>query len=134
PPAELNWRPATGEANSSYAIASHALSSTRVYALGFGCGQEVERDRPAEFSASGDDATGLLEGLRRLAAEIDNVLQTLDPSIIERRLVPPRELFGTGDIHEMSGRDALVDSIRHAATHLGELRLTRDLPRLAPGR
>ncbi len=28
---------------------------------------------------------------------------------------------------EISGRDALVESIRHAALHLGELRLTRDL-------
>jgi hypothetical protein len=27
----------------------------------------------------------------------------------------------------MSRRQAIVDSIRHAALHLGELRLTRDL-------
>ena len=126
-PAELNWRPATGEANSAYAIASHVLGSTRVYALGFGCGLAVERDRPSEFAASGEDAAELVAALGRLADEIGATMGTVDASVLERRFVPPRELFGTGDLHEMSGRDAIVETIRHAGTHLGELRLTRDL-------
>lgn len=40
---------------------------------------------------------------------------------------PPQELWGTGRPREIFRREALVESIRHAAIHLGELRLTRSL-------
>ena len=46
---------------------------------------------------------------------------------LDKRLIPARELWGTGPIREISRRDALIHSLRHAALHLGELRLTRDL-------
>jgi len=125
--AQLNWRPATGSANSAYAIVSHVLSSTRVYALGFGCGHAVQRDRDAEFAAAGTDSEVLITRLRQLATEIATALAGLRPSALDLRLTPPRELWGTGEPVEISRRDALVESIRHAGVHLGELRLTRDL-------
>ncbi len=125
--AQLNWRPATGTANSAYAIATHVVRSTRVYALGFGCGQEVQRDRPAEFAASGADGATLVATIRQLAREIDTAFAALAPSELDMRIVPAPELWGTGQPREISRRDALVESIRHGALHLGELRLTRDL-------
>jgi hypothetical protein len=125
--AQLNWRPATDSANSAYAIVSHVLGSMRVYALGFGCGQPVGRDREAEFAARGADAEGLIAALRRLASEIGMALDTLRPAALDERFTPPPELWGTGTPTEISRRDALVESIRHAGVHLGELRLTRDL-------
>jgi hypothetical protein len=128
-PSQLNWRPDTGTANSAYAIASHVVAATRVYALGFGCGQPVQRDRPAEFVGSGYDAAQVIVRVEAFAAEIRHALAALAAGDLDRRLEPPRELWGTGDIHEISARDALVESIRHAALHLGELRLTRDLAR-----
>jgi hypothetical protein len=124
---QLNWRPPTGSANSAYAIVSHVLGSTRVYALGFGCGHPVRRDRDAELAAAGPDAQALVAGLRQLAAEITTALTGLPPSTLDARFTPPRELWGTGELVEISRRDALVESIRHAGLHLGELRLTRDL-------
>lgn len=125
--AQLNWRPATGSANSACAIVSHVLGSTRVYALGFGCGQTVRRDRDAEFAAAGTDARPLVAALRQLAADIARALAGLAPADLDVRFTPPRELWGTGELVEISRRDALVESIRHAGLHLGELRLTRDL-------
>ena len=125
--AQLNWRPATGAANSAWAIASHVVGSTRVYALGFGCGHEVTRDRAGEFGAAGSDAAELVAAIRRFAAELDAALAGLAPAALERRIRPSQELWGTGVPREISGREALVESIRHAALHLGELRLTRDL-------
>ncbi len=125
--AQLNWRPSTGAANSVYAIASHVAGSTRVYALGFGCGRQVQRDRPAEFAAFGADAGTLVATLQQLSREITAALATLAPSELDRRVLPPQELWGTGQPHEISRRDALVESVRHTALHLGELRLTRDL-------
>jgi hypothetical protein len=125
--AQLNWRPSTGAANSAYAIASHVVGSTRVYALGFGCGYPVERDRAAEFAAVGADPGRLVATIRQLAQEVDAALAALPPSELDRRVVPPPALWGTGEPHAISRRDALVESIRHAALHLGELRLTRDM-------
>ena len=125
--AQLTWRPATEASNSLAAVAGHVLGSTRVYALGFGCGREVERDRAAEFAVSGADAVTLIAAVQQLSREISAALATLGPSELDRRFVPPQALWGTGPPHEISRRDALVESIRHAALHLGELRLTRDL-------
>ena len=125
--AQLNWRPATGSANSAYAIASHVAGVTRVYVLGFGCGQPVTRDRPAEFAARGADADALIARIDALAVEIGIAVTKLTAAELDRRFVPSRDLWGTGEIHEISARDALVHSIRHAGLHLGELRLTRDL-------
>ena len=126
---QLNWRPSSGTANSAYAIASHVVGSTRVYALGFGCGQTVTRDRSAEFATSGSSSQDLVIALGQLADEITTALATLAPATLDECLWPTRELWGTGQVREISRREALVESIRHAALHLGELRLTRDLAR-----
>jgi hypothetical protein len=126
-PSQLAWRPDTGSANSAYAIAHHVGEVTRVYALGFGCGGRVTRDRSRVFSGTGDDAGALIARLEALGAAIATALATLSPADLGRRQLPPRELWGEGEIHEISARDALVESIRHAGVHLGELRLTRDL-------
>jgi hypothetical protein len=48
-------------------------------------------------------------------------------------LAPGHQMWGTGRPREISRREALVESIRHAAIHLGELRLTRSLA-VAPAR
>ena len=125
--AQLNWRPDTGSANSAYSIGNHVAEVTPVYALGFGCGRPVRRDRATEFSASGPDAGELIARLEALADEIGSAVAALTPAALDRRFTPPRGLWGTGEIHEISARDALVESIRHAGVHLGELRLTRDL-------
>ena len=105
------------------------MGCTRVYALGFGCGQTVTRDRSAEFVASGSSSQDLVIALGQLADEITTALATLAPATLDECLWPTRELWGTGQVREFSRREALVESIRHAALHLGELRLTHDLAR-----
>ncbi|MBI4636841.1 MAG: DinB family protein [Candidatus Rokubacteria bacterium] len=125
--AQQNWRPATPAPNSAYAVAAHVEASTRVYALGFGCGHPVHRDRDSEFIGSGIDPKEMIDRLRQLGREIGAALAALAPGALDERVLPPKELWGTGDPREISRRDALVESIRHAAIHLGELRLTRDL-------
>jgi DinB family protein len=129
-PAELHWRPASREANSAAAIVRHVVGSTRVYALGFGCRLAVDRDRSAEFAADGDDVARLVADVQALARDVDAALGTLPPEALDERLTPARHLWGTGEPRELSRRDALVESVRHAALHLGELRLTRDLARI----
>lgn len=129
PPDLMSWRPDTGTANGVATITNHVLAATRVYVLGFGCGRPVERDRTSEFSARATDANALIARLHSTRAEIDEALGTLPEEALSRQFTPPQHLWGTGQPHEITAREAIVESIRHAAIHLGELRLTRDLAR-----
>lgn len=127
---QFQWRPSIGTANAASTIVRHVLRSTRVYVLGFACHQPVSRNRTSEFSPSDSSVTTLVTALHSLRDEITVSLATLVPSQLEERFVPVQELWGeTVPVRELSRRDALVASIRHAALHLGELRLTCDLMR-----
>src|SRR5439155_1605889 len=101
-------------------LISNGIAAERISIVSFGA------ERPAEFAASGADAGTLVATFQQLSRETTAALATLAPSELDRRVLPPQELWGTGQPHEISRRDALVESVRHAALHLGELRLTRD--------
>ncbi len=124
--AQLATRP-VATANSPYTIANHVIEATRVYALGFGCGRSVSRDRQAEFESPVTSVEEVTQRLRTLDDELEAALSILASETLDDRLIPARELWGTGPIREISRREALIESVRHAALHLGELRLTRDL-------
>jgi uncharacterized damage-inducible protein DinB len=125
--AQLNWRAPVAGANSIYVIASHTLGNVRAWVLGIACGQPVTRDRPAEFRASGRDASALVAVAQRLSSEIDAALSALPLSALDRRLVPPQSLWGEGDPYEISVREAIMHVVEHASLHLGQLQITRDM-------
>jgi hypothetical protein len=125
--AQLNWRPPIDGANSAYVIAAHTLGCARAWVLGIACGQPVERDRPAEFRASGRDAADLTAQARRLSDDIDVALAALPVSALDQRLVPPKSLWGESEPEERSVREALVNMVWHTGLHLGQLEMTRDL-------
>jgi uncharacterized damage-inducible protein DinB len=124
--AQLNWRPPIEGANSAYVIAAHTVGNARAFVLGIACGQDMGRDRPAEFRAAGGHAQ-MAEGTHRLSQEIEAALSALDASRLDKRLVPSLELWGEGEVSEISVREALLHVIEHASIHLGELHVTRDL-------
>ena len=63
-----------------------------------------------------------------MADEIRAALASLQPEELDERLVPPQELWGKTDVAlEVTRCEVFIMSIRHAALHLGELRLTSDL-------
>lgn len=102
-PGRLHWRPAT-TANSAATVVHHVIGATRVYVLGFGCGQLVTRDREAEFVAEGVAAAALLAALEQVADEIDSALAAVTPVTLERRLRPAQELWGAvSETREISG-------------------------------
>jgi len=125
--AQLNWRPPVDGANSAYVIAVHTLGNARAWVLGIACGQPIERDRPAEFRAAGRDAADPVADARRLSAQIETALAALSSSDLDRRLVPAKPLWGEGEPHEISVREALLHVVEHASMHLGQLQITRDL-------
>jgi uncharacterized damage-inducible protein DinB len=125
--AQLNWRPPVDGGNSLYVVATHTLGNARAFVLGIACGRPLERDRPAEFRASGRDAAGLTAQGRRLSDEIEAALAGLSASDLDRRLVPAQSLWGEGEVQEISVREAILHVVEHASIHLGQLQITRDL-------
>jgi hypothetical protein len=125
--AQLNWRPPMHGANSAYVIAAHTLGNARAWVLGIACGWPIERDRPAEFEASGPDGVDLRAQAQRLSDDIDAALAALAPSALDQRLLPARPLWGEGEPRQISVRQALLEVVEHASIHLGQLQITRDL-------
>jgi hypothetical protein len=125
--AQLNWRPPIDGANSAYVIAAHTVGCARAFVLGIACGQDVERDRPAEFRASGTDATDLTAQARRLSGDVEAALAALPISALDQRLLPPKSLWGEGEPEEISVREVLLIVVEHTSLHLGQLEITRDL-------
>ena len=130
---ELNWHPPAPEANSIYAIATHTLGNARAWILGICCGQPIERDRPAEFRASGPDATLLVENARVLLDEIAMSLRALQPDSLDTLREPRQQLWGAGTSQPVTGREAILHVITHAAEHVGHIGMTRDLAKAALG-
>ena len=127
---QLHWHPAQAQANSSAALINHILACTRVYVLGFGCGQPVSRDRSTEFMPANASLSSCSAAFHQLADDMLTALASLQPEKLDERLVPPQELWGETEVaREITRREAFIMSIRHAALHLGELRLTSDLAR-----
>lgn len=123
---QLNWRPPVPKANSAYAIATHTLSNARAWVLGIACGQPMNRDRPAEFRASGPSAAALVDEAKRLAQDIEAALAPLT-SATSIDALSRRPTSGAKASPMISVREALIHVVEHAATHLGHLQLTRDL-------
>jgi hypothetical protein len=91
------------------------------------CGQPATRDRSTEFTATAAESAAVLASLEELLSQIPKALATIDFSLLDVPFVPERSLYGTGELREMTPRDAIVNNIRHLGIHLGELRLTRSL-------
>ena len=125
--AQLNWRPPIDGGNSVYVIAAHTLGNARAFVLGIACGRPLERDRPAEFRASGRDSADLMAQAQRLSDDMEAALAGLSPSVLDRRLLPPQSLWGEGEAQEISVREAILHVVEHASIHLGQLQITRDL-------
>ncbi len=125
--AQLNWRPPSDGANSAYVIAAHTLGNARAWVLGIAGSQPLERDRPAEFRASGRDAAELSAAASELLGQIESALAALPAAELDRRLVPAQSLWGEGEPQEISVREALLHVLEHASIHPGQLQITRDM-------
>ncbi len=125
--AELNWRPPAPDANSAFVIATHMIANIEAWVLGIVCGEDVSRNREAEFAAAGADATPLVEAAERLSERIALALDDFPSSALGELLMPDPALWGNDPPSEISARRALVSAIVHNAGHIGHLEITRDL-------
>jgi uncharacterized damage-inducible protein DinB len=123
---QINWDPPWHDSNPLFAIATHSLDCARAWVAGIVAGLDASRDREAEFASSGTMAD--LEQLAHdVSAEIEKALSEMDAKRLDHMSVPPKELWGTGDPYEVSGRWALAHMIEHMSIHLGEIHVTRDV-------
>jgi hypothetical protein len=130
----IKWRPGSSSANDVATTVSHLTGSMRAYALGLGCGLPVERDRPAEFEAVNRTLAQLVEAVEALDAEIASAFANVRDSELDEPIAPPSPAWIGTEPPEGERRHAIVEAIRHAGVHLGEIRLTHDLALAAEGR
>ena len=125
---QLNKQPDIPDANSGYVVATHVLGNVRAWVLRIVCGRPLRRDRPGEFASSGTyDELG--KAACALSGEIESALTALDPATLGDRSVPSQELWGEGEPHVTSRREALAHVLEHASMHLGQIQLTVDFVR-----
>ena len=122
--AQLNWRPDAPGANSLYALATHTLGNAEENLLQTLVGQPVVRDRDGEFAAQGASAQALVARWATVRAVLAARLADLPAGALDVAYTHPRR--GT-----ITGREILIVVARHAAEHLGQAELTRDLLRAA---
>lgn len=126
-PAEtLNRALPLPETNSLFALATHVAGSTEFLALKCGLGQEVARDRDAEFRAQGSLAD-LEQRYARLIGALHAALDGVDAAVLDKPAdVPAANRSWAGD-RPISVRDCLLHVIDHDGIHSGHIQLTRQL-------
>jgi uncharacterized damage-inducible protein DinB len=114
------------ESNSAFVLATHLIGSAEYWVLELAGGQDVERDRPSEFRATGTGAELAARYERWLAA-----MRALLDALPGERLDQPA-LAHDGQQARQGGapvtiRDALLHAVEHCALHQGHLELTRQM-------
>jgi len=117
-----NWRPLPKDTNSIYAILCHLIGSDNFWVRRIIGGETIDRDREAEFRASGHLSEVLIRW-EKVSRANERVLSQLNPSQLgETRTVPTRPEWGLVTV-----RWCILHLISHYAIHLGHIQLTRQL-------
>jgi hypothetical protein len=118
-----NRKPDLPGANSPYAILTHCLGVMEFWGGHAIAGREFERDRAAEFVASGQ-VDELVERVRMARLKLDSDLSVLEPG------APPRGALGPKDQVLPLGRSqggTLMHIYEELAQHLGQMEMCRDV-------
>jgi hypothetical protein len=110
-------------ANSPFAVVTHCLGVMEFWGGHAVAGRHIERDRDAEFRASGD-LRSLIGRVQRAREQLRADMQGLDAS------APPRGALDDDDARSPLGRTqggVLLHVYEELAQHLGQLEVTRDV-------
>jgi hypothetical protein len=114
----LDWSPKAG-VNSITVLIVHLTGSQKFLFGEVIGGQDVHRDRDAEFLAKGLTPAELTQRLNDSLKYIEGVLEGLTAADLERKC-----MFRT---REVTVGWAIGHSLKHTATHLGHIQVMRDL-------
>jgi Protein of unknown function (DUF664) len=120
-----NRRPALPGANSPYAILRHCLGVMEFWGGHVVAGRMVQRDREAEFRASGPVAA-LMVATQEGKAAFRADAAAADPGALPRGTHPGMH---AGDLETLSQGSALLHVLEEVTQHLGQMELTRDMLR-----
>ena len=118
-----NRRPDLSGANSPYAVLTHCLGVMAWWGGHVVAGRTVERDRDAEFQASGPVA-GLVAAVRTIRQAFGDDVAGADPA------APPRGTLDPEDADLPLGRTqggALFHVYEELAQHRGQMEVCRDV-------
>ena len=118
----LDWQPAAG-ANSLAVLVTHAWGAAQAWTLR-AAGQEMARDRAAEFRV-GADPTALLALLTAGGARIEAALLAIDPATLGGVRIRPSARPASDE--EYTAAQCVLHAVEHAQEHLGQAYLTRQL-------
>ena len=117
---DLNWRP-LDNANSLYVLPNHIMSNMEETILEILCGQgPSKRTREADFKVTGSSVEPVRQKWQELQKRIAANLAGLPPDALDKEYQHPRR-------GKITGRDILIIVARHAAEHMGQAQLTRDM-------
>ena len=115
---ELNWKPAP-ETNSIAVLVVHTLGS-EAEVLRVAANVPGDRDRPAEFRVTANDAADLL----REIDQADAYIEAMAPRISAEDLAAVRP---RGEREPETGLHWLLTNYGHAREHLAHIQLTKQL-------
>jgi uncharacterized damage-inducible protein DinB len=117
-----NWRPLPQGTNSVYAILSHIIGVDNFWVRQVIIGETVQRDRDAEFAASGN-LVELVDRWERAWVETESMLGKLNSAqLLENRTMPRRPESASITVQWI-----ILHLISQYATHLGHIQLTAQM-------
>lgn len=119
----VNERPDLADANTPYAIITHCVGVADWWIGAMIAGREVDRDRDAEFTASGlvaDLAAAVDASMHRMRTD----LEAIEPAAQIRR---PDMLRPGSPARWWTQSTALIHTLEELAQHHGQLEVTRDV-------
>ena len=119
----VNERPDLPGANSPFAIVTHSVGVTDWWVGVMIAGRHVERDRDAEFTATGTVAD-LVVAVDGVMARLRSDLDGMTPAAPIRH---PEYLPAGSPARTWSQSAALIHTLEELAQHHGQLELTRDV-------
>ena len=120
PQEALDWIPAPGM-NSANVLIVHLTGAERFLVGDLVMGDPSNRDREAEFAASGWQKNDLLQRLRQTETYIAQAFEKLTLTDLETTRLHPRHG------RQVSVTWALTHALEHAALHLGHLQVSAQL-------
>ena len=122
-----NRRPALPGVNSPYAILRHCLGVMEFWGGQVVAGRAIERDRDAEFVATGSVAS-LVVATQQAKDAFRADAAAADPGAPPRGTHPGK---GADELERASQGSALLHVLEEVTQHLGQMELTRDVLRAA---
>ena len=116
----LNWKPLPEDTNSLAAIVTHMHGVTTFWIYQGLTGEDVKRDRAAEFEAVVSDADEVATLLSHASTRARTAIEGCHPSSLDDVIRLPNN-------EPCTKREAIIHTIKELGQHLGHMDITRQL-------